>query len=732
MSARACIDVIKSAGRGLLDDDTVDELLGRVQDRIDRARAERQAARADVALREGVAKDAEALRLEAALARKHAALTILARKRVMGQVATFRAAGLDPRKSVLALLEGTARGVPGARDSVAAKMQGYRGAYLGRMFRRLDELGPRVIAAVRDQGEFQANVVREMRARADDGTPAGTPGVTGDPLARQVADILAESADEARRDLNRLGGAIGELAGWSPQAHDRAKIAKTPRDQWIETTLAKLDVDKSFQDADGDLDHVRGILSEMYDNIVSDVDAARPQRDEALAASRVTPTPNLARALGRHRVLHFKDADSWLDYRTQFGAGHVFDAMVKHLERAARTAGQMEVLGPNPGYTLQTTLDELRQQIRADRTIPAEQKDQLAKALRLDGNDGVASAFAEMQGLTFGVGGSETAARIMSETRAWQGVAKLGGAFISSFFSDPWVQATNLRFLGRSWGDAIASQVRDFVASAPSRERRRLAWQLGQGFDTLAQRISTSYFIHDGAPGVMQQLLNWTMRYQGLSWFTDHLRGTGARLMAEDLGDATVAFERRGWGGIDERLRHALELHNIGAGEVQALASVRRRHDGGRRFVTPDLARELEDDVVAELIAERLARAEEAAAARARADAYKRAGTTAAKATADQRRGAESAAEAAREATRARLLDGERRRVELALQAYFADELRSFSVLEPTAQTRRLMLRGSRRGTAAGEILRALATFKSYPVGFTTGPLARQIHGGPG
>lgn len=729
MAARDCIAAIRAAGKGLLDDQHVEELVERVQRHIERTRAEGRAARAAVDIAAAVQRDAEALRLEGALARKHAALTVLAQQRVADQVAVFRAAGLDPRKAVLAVLEGTARGIPGARASVAQAVGAYRGDYLGSMFARLDALGPRVLAAMREQG-FQDAVVREMRALGRGGAVQGAP-VTGNVTAQQVAQILAETADRARRDLNRLGGMVGELEGWSPQAHDRARIARAGPDAWIAFILPRLDLARSFPDAAGDARAVRGILAEMFDSITANVDRVAPERDQALAASRVTPTPNLARALGRHRVLHFADASAWLQYREQFGTGHVLDAMIGHLERAARIAGQMEVLGPNPAYTLQTTLDRLRRQIREDAAIPPPRKAALARALTLGGRGGIASAYAEMQGLTFGVGGSETVAAIGSELRAWQGVAKLAGAFISSFFSDPVVQANNLRFLGRGWGDAIASQVLDFLRAAPDREAKRLAFKLGVGFDTLASRITTSYFVHDGQPGLMQRLLNWTMRWQGLSWFTDHLRGTGARLMAEDLAEAATAFRKGGWDAVDAPLRHALTLHGIGPREWAVMARARVTLEGGRQVLTPDAVGELADAAIAPALGERLARAERAAAQRARALWRDQHGVTLDAATPAQRAEADRAGQAAAAATRARLIAAERRRLQVALMGFFYDEARAFQVIEPNAQVRRWMLDGTQRGTFAGETLRFMAAFKSYPVGFTSGPLARAVHGGP-
>jgi hypothetical protein len=179
------------------------------------------------------------------------------------------------------------------------------------------------------------------------------------------------------------------------------------------------------------------------------------------------------------------------------------------------------------------------------------------------------------------------------------------------------------------------------------------------------------------------------------------MRSAGARMMAEQLGQAAGVP----WSRIDAPLRHALGLHNIGEAEWTAISQAKARHAGGKAFITPDAVRDLPDEAIVPLLGERLSRAEEAAR---------------------KRGGDQEAAE-----MRARLIGDERRRLEIALHRYVNDELRSFAVLEPGAQVRRLTLNATQRGTYAGEALRMLATFKSFPVGFTLGPLARQVHGGP-
>ena len=62
---------------------------------------------------------------------------------------------------------------------------------------------------------------------------------------------------------------------------------------------------------------------------------------------RVNPA-NMAKSLGKSRVLHFKDPDAAIGYRDEFGYGMVADGMMAHLGNGARLAANMKVLGPNP------------------------------------------------------------------------------------------------------------------------------------------------------------------------------------------------------------------------------------------------------------------------------------------------------------------------------------------------------------------------------------------------
>src|SRR6185369_13801646 len=73
---------------------------------------------------------------------------------------------------------------------------------------------------------------------------------------------------------------------------------------------------------------------------------------------------NVAKKVSAERVLHFKDADSWLAYNRRFGMGSLSEAVVHSLEMAAQNVGLMRVFGTNPRFVLGAAAEELGKSLR--------------------------------------------------------------------------------------------------------------------------------------------------------------------------------------------------------------------------------------------------------------------------------------------------------------------------------------------------------------------------------
>jgi hypothetical protein len=571
MSWKTCAAAVRQAAGRDLTDDQVEDIFERAQLKQRALEAAGQIDGLDKRLREAVAADADALRIEAALARKHAALSVIARDRAVAHVEKLLPfmkpllIGNRYRDAVLALFEGTTKGIEGARRSISATKLAYEGRFVGGMMARVVREVPHAEGMLRDRA-FLDDVVREM----------ARPGSTRNSDAAKVGRIFADAAEESRLELNRLGANIGKLDGWAgTQIHDADKIGRVAPEAWIDAVLPRLDLARTFPDLDEA--GARRALGKVWENIVFE----RERGDSPDPAGSGYRGPvNVARALERHRVLHFKSADDWLGYSDQFGSGHIFDGMIQHQSRAALNAAQMEILGPNPGATLESVLDVLRRRVDVDDAIPPDQKKAVKDTLH-PRKTAIAGAFDIASGASM-IPVHRTMANIGSGIRAWQSLSKLGGAVISSVTDLP-VAIVNLRFNGMTFGEAAGGQVREFLKGRGRAEQREIAYLLGEGFDGVIGHLTSPYVANDGAPGAMQSMLSTFFRWTGLSLWTDANRAGVARVLSAHLGRQAG----REFGALDARLQNVLRQHDIDAATWDVIRTEGLRRVDGRPYVVP-------------------------------------------------------------------------------------------------------------------------------------------------
>lgn len=565
MSWKTCAAAVRGAAGRDLSDDQVADIFERAQLRQRALEASGQIDGLDARLREAVKADADQLRVQAALAKKHAALSIMKRDSATRHVEGLIASGLPYRKAVLALFEGSTRGVANARNSIAATKLAYEGRYVGGMMARIVREVPHAERMLGER-EFLDDVVREMM----------TPGSTRNADAAKVGKVFAESAEQSRGDLNRLGANIGKLEGWAgAQIHDGDKIGRVSKEAWINAIVPKLDLARTFEGLDEA--GARKALGNVWENIVF----ARERGDAPDPAGTGFKGPvNVARALERQRVLHFKTADDWLAYSRDFGSGHIFDGMVAHQSRAALNASQMEMLGPNPGAVLDSVLDGLRRRVDADDAIPPAEK--LGVKDGLNDRGSIGAAFRIANGASM-MAVSRTAADIAGTIRGVQSLSKLGGATISSITDLP-TAIVNLRYNGMTFGEAAGGQIREFLAGRGKGEQRELAYLLGEGFDGMIGHLTSPFVANDGAPGAMQSAMSTFFKWTGLTAWTDMNRAAAARVLSAHLGSTAD----REFGQLDARQQNVFRQHGITPEVWDAIRTGGAREIDGRRYIVPD------------------------------------------------------------------------------------------------------------------------------------------------
>lgn len=491
---------------------------------------------------------------------------------------------------------------------------------------------------------------------------SGTPGITKDKKAQTVARIFRNYTELSRRNLNARGANIGKMDGWAgPHSHNPARLLRAGKDVWVRDVLSQIDAEKSFPELTPD--EVGAVVADIYDTIIT----GRDNRLNAREKGAFTGPANVAKSISRHRVLHFRDADAWLKYNEKYGDGHVVNAVVGHQMHAAKIAAQMQMLGPNPDVMLGSLMERLQRRVRNDPKIKDSRKEGIIGKLSLTEGP-ISSAMAEMHGLTTipdktGL----TAAQISSGIRAAQSMAKLGSS-LASQFNDLVIGASALRYNGVPLGTAYYNQFKALVRGRTPAEQKEISFLVGVYGDGLIDRVVNRFSVDDGLPGFMTRAQTAFFRFNGMTWMTDTTRGALGRTLSAHLGKQTgKRFDK-----LHPSLQREFGQYGITLEDWDVIRSADFRNIDGNSYLTADR--------VAELPLERFG--EGTKAERARSD------------------------------------------LELKLRTYLTDQVYS-GIIEPSARSRRWLLRGTRPGTVYGEVARFFAQFKGFPMAYVERPLGR-------
>ncbi len=659
--------VVKAQERGLTRREA-EELVESMQQESRRIRARGTAARAEAQLAEFATKQAKEAKINAALKRRHAALNILRRREIEAQISGLEAQGVDTVEAIMGVLGGSHKRVAGARDSVSRKLSGIRDRWAGQLMNELAER-PHVTRLLSRDKDFMDDVVREMVELRK----GGTPGKTGDADAAWAAGKLAEAAERARVRLNEAGANIAKEDGWVPRSHDVGKmraLGTGGEERWVAFVLPRLDRDRTMPDLPDE--RLPEVLGQIYQSIVT----GRDRRINAAQRGEFLGPRNLARAQERHRVLHFQDAESELEYQRLFGRGNALTGVLEHLDLSARKAALMESLGPNPETMLVAVIEDRKLAARRDPKLSTDEKTKRIERLNRAWSPGlgrgkIRNLMAELTGETF-IPENVTAARIGAGVRAVQSMAKLGGVLLSQF-NDLATYAMSARVAGKNLFEGYLDGVGALLKGRRSEEQRALARSLGTLIDGMLQDMTMRWDAQDSSPGMMLAVQNWFFKASGMTWWTENLKAGYSMMLSNHLAEARGTA----WAKLGPDLRGVLEHHGFGEAHWELIRNIARQGPEGRWYVLPENVRLLTDEAVDALVPDGV-RPEAVAMYRKKA----------------------------------------RERLETDLAGFFADETR-YAVLEPDERTRAVLVQGTRPGSVLGEVVRFVAQFKSFPIAFT-------------
>ncbi|WP_151983834.1 hypothetical protein [Acinetobacter nosocomialis] len=179
---------------------------------------------------------------------------------------------------------------------------------------------------------------------------------TGDALAKKISDKMGDVFETMRDRFNRNGGDIGKLDNWGlPQTHNLEKIAQSGKQAWVSKAESLIDT-RQYVHENGDYysqQEIRSLLEYTYDTLSSD----GANKIEVGRQAAGGGTSKVTNRHGESRVLHFKDAESWLEYQSEFGGMQFVDLVEAHINGLSKDIAMVENLGSNPKTALKILMD---------------------------------------------------------------------------------------------------------------------------------------------------------------------------------------------------------------------------------------------------------------------------------------------------------------------------------------------------------------------------------------
>ena len=478
---------------------------------------------------------------------------------------------------------------------------------------------------------------------------------TGDPLAKQISDKMGEVFEGMRERFNRSGGDIGKLDDWGlPQTHSLEKIVLAGKQAWVQKAEGLIDTSKYVHE-DGTFysqQEIRELLEYSYDTLSSNgANKTEIGRQSFGGNSKVT---------SRHsesRVLHFKDAESWMEYQSEFGGMPFVDLVEAHINGLSKDIALVENLGSSPKNAMRILMDAAEQKdwqkgLDADTTAKSRKRAQ--------------TMFDEFTGQN--TPQSEVLANLGLAYRSMNVASMLGGTTLSSITDQAMIAKTasvhGIAFR-KTFGELLTQ------LNPKNKEDRELAHSLGLATEEMLGSIAR--WSDDGLTSVHGKSQKLARVSSGIASQVMRVSGLNALTAASKVGFSKMLMEKYGrlsrskaWADLDATDRELMEKTGLSerAWEVMRLADpvVDRK---GNQLMSARSIYQIPDDKL--------------------------------KAFGDPQK--------------------VRDEVASQFQAHLLDE-QGMAVVEAGLRERTWMSAGQKKGTGMGEIMKSMLQFKSFPAAF--------------
>jgi hypothetical protein len=484
------------------------------------------------------------------------------------QVRAMVDAGINPVDAVRRTLVNDADG-RSDQFSLEARVAGTQTELQRKIQDTWDAFGNDWLGFVQDKDKMKA-LITEMKGQD-----------SGNPLAKKGAKAWLDTAEQARQWYNEVGGDVGHLEDWGfPQHHSQERVARAGLEQWIADIMPMIDRSKYIDTAGNPMDaaQISDFLAGAFDTISTN------------GANKIEPGAfrgNGARA-NRHadeRQIHFKDAESVINYWQKYGEKTFPDILLGHIEGMAKDIAFLEHFGPNPDATFRTLRDQAAKEAAlADRTNIDKINSKLSSLDRLyDYAAGKTKPLA-----------SQNVARFFESIRNLNVAGKLGSAVWSSIYGDK----VTLEAISRVNNlPALQNWYNELRMFDPTNGAERRALQR-QGLMLDHMRNAMFKYGDDlGKSSWTGKLANGVMRASGMGIVNEWRRGSFGLTMMSAIGHEVSA---KGYADIGPQDMRLLNSYGITEGDwkVWKLAQLEDLGHGNDKSLTPEAISRIPDDAL--------------------------------------------------------------------------------------------------------------------------------------
>lgn len=452
---------------------------------------------------------ADELQQEAALKKRRVALTIAARQRLDNFINSYQ--GADGKLG--ALNRTIAFSADGKSNflSVESRTKATRDYALSQLQEAFEAVDPRFFGLFEDEAGVR-DLIFEIRGQK-----------TGNVKASKGAKAWGEVTELLRRRFNDAGGDIGYLENWGiPQHHSMEKVGKVSRDKWVSDVIGKLDR-KYYTRADGQLmndSELSAFLGEAYNTIATG--GLNKLSDTGMRISGARANRGNA-----SRQIHFKDADSYLQYQQLYGDRSLWEIMVGHLEGISKDIALVETYGPNPDHVFRSFLDQTKSETATANPSKTGSVERQANSTE--------NLYNFISGKTQPVANPHIA-RWSDNIRNWMVASRLGSALLASF-SDLGTMYLSAKVTNLPMNQLFRNQLE--AMNPANRTELARARRAGLAMESLLGSVNR-WAMDNMGPSVSRWAATAVMRASGLTaWSDAHKRAYGVTMMGS-LGDVVT------------------------------------------------------------------------------------------------------------------------------------------------------------------------------------------------